>query len=149
MPTKQELADRNTEMNKLPKEKDDTIFMLQQEIENLKHNLKTNKGIGIEIKRIQEKEISSLKDATFNLETENNYLQIDNKKLSEELNWFKKVKNVQNARGAGRKPKVTGQQIHDIQKLKNEGFSYAAISQKIGLSVGTVYNIIKQRQGSS
>ena len=49
-----------------------------------------------------------------------------------------------NERGAGRKPKADEKQIKEILKLREQGYSYQKISEKIGLSVGTVFNINKK-----
>lgn len=55
-----------------------------------------------------------------------------------------KASQVHNARGAGRKPKLTDDQEQEIKQLRSEGLTMAEISKQIGCSVGLVYNTIQK-----
>lgn len=59
---------------------------------------------------------------------------------------IEKLKPKHNERGAGRKPKATKEEIQQIIELREKGKSYRKIAEKVGLSVGTVFNIIKNNR---
>lgn len=142
MITKQELTDKNKEMNEKLILKDSYILNLQLEIENLKKLVKANKNIDIDYIRNLENKNKLLKNKIDFLEDEKKYLSEENEKLKDSLSWYKNKVETKNARGAGRKLKATAEQLEIIQKLKNEGLSYKNISSRVDLSVGTVYNIL-------
>jgi hypothetical protein len=51
---------------------------------------------------------------------------------------------IHNERGAGRKSKLTTEQIKKVKQLRNEGKSYGAISKEVGMSKAYVYKLIKK-----
>lgn len=55
-----------------------------------------------------------------------------------------KATQVHNARGAGRKPKLTDDQEQKIKQLRSEGRTMKEISKRIGCSIGLVYNTIQK-----
>ena len=113
MITKQELNDKIESMNESLKKKDEQILKMEIEIENLKYKLKTKKGYDADIEKIREKERKNLKYNNNELENINKDLSEENKKLQNELDYYKFEKNI---RGAGRKPKTTPEQIENVQK---------------------------------
>lgn len=145
MITKQELIDKNKEMNKQLLEKDDEIQQLKLQIENLKSILKSKKGIDMDEVRNTQLESNSLRCVNNSLKEQLEMSQEDYKKdvdkLKDELNFYKNKCETKNIRNAGRKPKATKEQIELIHKLKSEGLSYGKIAKEVKLAVGTVYNI--------
>lgn len=50
-----------------------------------------------------------------------------------------KADDVQNARGAGRKRKITDREIDLIRSYRQRGYTYAEIAENFGISVGSVH----------
>lgn len=90
-----------------------------------------------------EKKIEKLKDESFKYEK-------DIQKLKNELNEKKKKKvlNVHNERNAGRKPKLTSDEIARAQMLKLQGWSYKKVAEDIGCSVGLVHKLLNEPVGN-
>lgn len=145
MITKQELNDRVENMNESLKKKDEKILKMEIEIENLKYKLKSKKGLDADIEKIREKDIENLKYNISILKDDKKYLSETVQKLNDELNFYKSKVETKNIRGAGRKSKATLEQIETIQKLNSEGLSYGKIAKEVGLSVGTVFNIVNHK----
>lgn len=73
--------------------------------------------------------------------------ELDNKKADlDKLQAEYQQATRHNARGAGRKPKLTDDQVQEIQKLRADGMVMMEISKKIGCSVGLVYNILSKNK---
>ncbi len=117
----------------------------QKEIRQLK---KINAG---QEKLIQElyHEIDKLRegvDIQAKRELEGAYKEIDKLKIHIEglREQLKRREHKHNERGAGRKPKVTKEQISKILELREQGLSYQKISERVGLSTAWVHNIVKR-----
>jgi|GEM_PF-4628556 DNA-binding NarL/FixJ family response regulator len=146
MVTKQELIDKNKEMNKQLLEQEDEIQQLRLQIENLKSVLKSKKGIDMDMAHNTRLENDCLKKVNQSLKSQLSFLkenyEKDMDKIKDELNFYKDKFETKNIRGAGRKSKATKEQIELIHKLKSEGLSYNKIAKEVKLAVGTIYNII-------
>jgi hypothetical protein len=76
------------------------------------------------------------------------------KKLQEANNEIKLLKSIlekynkPNARGAGRKGRMTEEDKQKITELREEGISYNKIATKLNLPVGTVFNYAKTIENS-
>lgn len=87
-------------------------------------------------------ELNNKNTALGKSEAERNTLKSDLDKLQEKYQQATR----HNARGAGRKPKLTDDQVQEIQKLRADGMVMTEISKKIGCSVGLVYNILSKNK---
>ena len=73
------------------------------------------------------------------LTTAHNALESDYKRVCEEL----PAKEPHNARGAGRKPKITQEQRETAQRMHAEGLSSRKIAATVDLSPSTVLRILR------
>lgn len=80
----------------------------------------------------REKLIGEFKRKIYQLET-------DNEELRKQLEHYKKL----NARGAGRKPICSNEQIKDILAKHAEGISMSKIANELGCSTATISRVIK------
>lgn len=94
------------------------------------------------------------------LKSENERLRLHNKILESRLQQAAKksdaqiemiermqregVEPVHNARGAGRKPKFSPDQIDEIKYMRASGDSLTSIAQKMGCSVGLIHKLINE-----
>lgn len=69
-------------------------------------------------------------------------LESDYKRVCEELQRMP-AKEPHNARGAGRKPKITQEQIETAQRMHSEGLSSRKIAAEVNLSPSTVLRILR------
>lgn len=76
------------------------------------------------------------------LSTAHNALESDYKRACEELQQIQ-AKEPHNARGAGRKPKITQEQIETAQRMHAEGLSSRKIAAAVDLSPSTVLRILR------
>lgn len=86
----------------------------------------------------------TLKESYDALVTSYNALESDFKRVCEELQQAP-MKEPHNARGAGRKPKITQEQRETAFKMHSEGMSSRKIANAIGLSYSTVLRIIRSK----
>lgn len=93
--------------------------------------------------RIQAEDIEQLQNQLDASQKVQDALQAALDAAQEELQQIKATQ-VHNARGAGRKPKLTDDQKQEIKQLRSEGVTMAEISKQIGCSVGLVYNTIQK-----
>lgn len=93
--------------------------------------------------RIQAEEIEQLQNQLDASQKAQGALQAALDAAQEELQRIK-ASQMHNARGAGRKPKLTDDQKQEIKQLRSEGVTMAEISKQIGCSIGLVYNIIQK-----
>lgn len=93
--------------------------------------------------RIQAEEVEQLQNQLDASRKAQDALQAALDAAQEELQQIKATQ-VHNARGAGRKPKLTDDQEQEIKQLRSEGRTMADISKQIGCSVGLVYNTIQK-----
>jgi len=54
------------------------------------------------------------------------------------------VQKLKNERGAGRKPKLNGEVIKEIEQLWYLRWTHREIAEKVGLSVGTICKVVKR-----
>ena len=73
-------------------------------------------------------------------------LKSENKKLKE----VQKLKDERkhNERNAGRKPKLTSEEIARAQMLRLQGWNYKKIAEDIGCSVGLIHKLINESTGN-
>ncbi len=76
------------------------------------------------------------------LTTAHNALESDYKQVCEELQHMP-AKEPHNARGAGRKPKITQEQVETAQRMHAEGLSSRKIAAAVDLSPSTVLRILR------
>lgn len=76
------------------------------------------------------------------LTTAHNALESDYKRVCEELQHMP-AKEPHNARGAGRKPKITQEQVETAQRMHAEGLSSRKIAAAVDLSPSTVLRILR------
>lgn len=69
-------------------------------------------------------------------------LESDYKRVREELQRMP-AKEPHNARGAGRKPKITQEQVETAQRMHAEGLSSRKIAAEVNLSPSTVLRILR------
>ena len=82
-------------------------------------------------------------DNSYNaLVTAYNALESEYERVCKELQQMP-AKEPHNARGAGRKPKITQEQRETALKMRAEGMSSRKIAAAIGLSYSTVLRIVK------
>ncbi len=89
--------------------------------------------------RIEYIELREKHDA---LTTAYNALESDYKRVCEELQHMP-AKEPHNARGAGRKPKITQEQVETAQRMHAEGLSSRKIAAAVDLSPSTVLRILR------
>lgn len=94
-----------------------------------------------------EKKCADLEKDNAELEDwKNEYKEKLSQLRKEHLSLIKKetVKKVHNDRGAGRKSKLTTEQLDIVIELHQKGLSYNKIGQEVGLSKAYVYKLIKK-----
>ena len=149
------------EVKDLKKRKRTQTDKLHQEIDDLK----TRNAALILALQDSEQEIKLLKDQLNNslgfhlidyqqtqkkcetLEFENKILKQKNKNLEQSLQHLKTltVKQVHNARNAGRKPVLTADDIEKMREMHyKEGCSFRALAKEFGCSVGTIHKYCSQ-----
>lgn len=137
------------------------IEKLNQEIRALKA---LNKSL-TESCQSMEKEIASLKeqqniasginqDTYIQLQRENEKLKSENfilkhksERLEQDIKYIKDVytgEKTHNERGAGRKSKLSSEQIAEIQSQRRNGISYRKLAEKYDCSAGTIYKVCSE-----
>lgn len=115
------------------------IKELEKEIKELKETIaKKNKDLldQNKLKAENKKLIEELKNERINIEkTDIAYLKKHEKLM--------KLENTHNARGAGRKPKITQEQIAMIQMLRAQGKTLQEIQAETGISYGNIQKYCK------
>ena len=79
------------------------------------------------------------------LESEKKILEKEALKYKENLDQLNKNSSMNNARGAGRKSKLSDAQIDDIKKLREDGNTIKEIASRYDCSVGLVYKLINEK----
>jgi YesN/AraC family two-component response regulator len=144
-------------------QKNNTIVLQQKQIEELQKEktsiLKSSVVLGklelnkvlkdLESKQINYKTLKSLYD---NITDKNNELIDKCAELKEEIETLKCFNStlinnntikIHNERGAGRKSKLTVEQLKKLEKLHNKGLSYKRIGDAVGISKAYAYKLIK------
>ena len=139
------------------------IARLERELEEAKEIIKR---INNDLMAAQEKadEAFGASPAFQQLKSENERLRQHNKILESRLKQAAKksdaqiemieriqrdgVMHVHNARGAGRKPRFTPNQVDEIKNMRASGFSLAIIAQRMDCSVGLVHKLINEDKGN-
>ena len=115
------------------------IKELEKEIKDLKETIaKKNKDLldQNKLKAENKKLIEELKNERINIEkTDIAYLKKHEKLM--------KLENTHNAKGAGRKPKITKEQIAMIQMLRAQGKKLQEIQTETGISYGNIQKYCK------
>lgn len=73
------------------------------------------------------------------LKQENEMLKSENCILKQKLRRLEEKRH--NSRGAGRKSKLSPDQIDEIRNQRRQGVSYRALAEQYGCSVGTICNV--------
>lgn len=137
------------------------IEKLNQEIRALKA---MNKSL-TESCQSMEKEIAILKEqqnmvsgvnqnAYIQLQKDNEKLKFENgilkhkaERLEQDIKYIKDAytgEKTHNERGAGRKSKLSSEQIAEIQSQRRNGMSYRALAKEYGCSAGTIYKVCSE-----
>lgn len=140
--TKKELQEQLEQANRVIELQQKSIQKLQEKIDNILDN-----------KNAVEKEefnvaIKNLERIQINYKTlENQFKREKQEKdiLSSKVIALENNNNRHNSRGAGRKSKLTVEQINKILLLRQEGLSYGAIAKEVKLSKAYVYKLINKR----
>lgn len=72
-------------------------------------------------------------------------LKIEIEKLQNEIQQLKN-EHKHNNRGAGRKPKLSKEEVARANMLRIQGLSYKKIAEEIGCSVGLIHKLINEQQ---
>lgn len=137
------------------------IEKLNQEVRALKA---LNKSL-TESCQAMEKEIASLKEqqnmvsgvnqnAYIQLQKDNEKLKFENsilkhkaERLEQDIRYIKESyagEKTHNERGAGRKSKLSFEQIAEIQSQRQQGIPYRKIAEIYGCSAGTIYKVCSE-----
>ncbi|MCY6485899.1 helix-turn-helix domain-containing protein [Clostridium aestuarii] len=146
------------DLEKKIEDRDKLIDMLSKQINKLqqeKEDILNNKGAvskaefqgaikEIERLKINYKTVSELydksKEKNSTLINKCTELAKENKELKEN-----RIEKKHNERGAGRKSKLTDEQLQKIKMLYQNGKSYGSIAKEVGLSKAYVYKLINKQ----
>ncbi|MDU3192883.1 MAG: helix-turn-helix domain-containing protein [Finegoldia magna] len=92
------------------------------------------------------KDIEILESYILDLESKKKKLENENKILKERIEELEasSVQKIKNERNAGRKRKLSNEEIAIIDKLHLQGKSIRFIAKEVGCSVGLVHKIINE-----
>lgn len=129
------------------KEQEQTIAGLQAKIESAETTAQYN-SVTEKYRLVDEqaKKIKALETARNDAITAQNTLKNDLEAVRAELQTLKQesAKNQKNPFGAGRKLKLTSEQVEQIKALSNDGLSYRQISERIGAAPATIMRYLKR-----
>lgn len=82
------------------------------------------------------------------LKAENNLLRQKTVRQDRDISYLKELSQApaerpHNERGAGRKPRITPEQIEEIRSKKQAGMSYREIAKEVGFSPSTIFKVCK------
>ena len=76
-----------------------------------------------------------------------NQLKHKSERLEQDIKYIKDVytgEKTHNERGAGRKSKLSSEQIAEIQSQRRNGISYRKLAEKYDCSAGTIYKVCSE-----
>lgn len=139
MATKAQLQEQIKELQAKNQEIMDSLWKQQEENYKLMETLEEKAGVTMW-------EHKQLKEENQKLNAELSLLKLKCDRLEREVEYWKsqKTEKPRNERNAGRKCKLSDEQVASVQMMRMQGMSYRKIADQLGYAVGTIHKICSE-----
>lgn len=143
------MASRIDKLNQEIKRLKDLNKSLTESCQELEKEINTLRNQQDIVSGVNQADYIQLKQENDRLNVENDFLRQKIARQERDINFLKSHLSVapaerpHNERGAGRKPRITPEQIAEIQSKKQSGMSYREIAKEVGFSPSTIFKVCK------
>lgn len=142
------MASRIDKLNQEIKRLKDLNKSLTESCQELEKEINTLRNQQDIVAGVNQADYIQLQQENERLKAENDLLRQRTARQERDISYLKEsiqapAERPHNERGAGRKPRITPEQIAEIQSKKQSGMSYREIAKEVGFSPSTIFKVCR------